>query len=276
MSDGRLVICGTPIGNLEDLSKRQVEALKEADVVYAEDTRRTSRLMSHVGSDARLRSLFTGNETGRSHELVKELAEGAQVVLVTDAGMPSVSDPGSLAVRLAREAGHEVTVVPGPSAVTAAVAVAGFGGGGFTFFGFMPRKGAERESVLARVCREALPSVLFCSPNRLAADLKDLESRCGGDRQVLVARELTKLHEQLWWGRLGDAAEEFASARGEVTVVVAPGDLPAPTLDDAVAMALEELDGGVSLSAAARAAAETSGVSRRDIYQELIRRQERS
>ena len=276
MAEGRLIVCGTPIGNLEDLSARQVQALREADVVYAEDTRRTSKLMSHVGSSSKLRSLFTGNETGRSHELVEDLADGAQVVLVTDAGMPAVSDPGALAVRLAREAGHEVTVVPGPSAVTAAVAVAGFGGDGFTFLGFLPRKGTERDLALARVCREELPSVLFCSPNRLAADLNDLESRCGGDRQVLVARELTKLHEQLWWGRLGAAAEEFTTVRGEVTVVIAPAESPGASLDNAIAIAQEELEEGASLSVAARTAAEMSGVARRQIYQELLRRQERS
>ena len=164
MAEGRLMVCGTPIGNLDDLSPRQATVLREADIIYAEDTRRAAKLTAHVGSTAPVRSLFAGNETGRSHELVDALEQGSTVVLISDAGMPSVSDPGALAVRLAAEAGYDVTVIPGPSAVTAAVAVAGFGGEGFIFFGFLPRKGAARSETLARVGREPLACCFVLQP----------------------------------------------------------------------------------------------------------------
>ena len=148
---GRLYVCGTPIGNLGDVSDRLREVLQTADVVYAEDTRRTAILLRHVGASPSMRSLFVGNEKSRTADLLASLDQGLAVAMVTDAGMPTVSDPGSDVIRLARQAGHLVTVVPGPSAVVAAVALAGFGGDRFVFEGFLPRKGKERSERLRRI-----------------------------------------------------------------------------------------------------------------------------
>ena len=149
MADGgRLYVCATPIGNLGDVSDRLREVLQTADVVYAEDTRRTATLLRHVGASPSMRSLFVGNEKSRTADLLASLDQGLTVAMVTDAGMPTVSDPGSDVIRLARQAGHLVTVVPGPSAVVAAVALAGFGGDRFVFEGFLPRKGKERSERL--------------------------------------------------------------------------------------------------------------------------------
>ncbi len=278
MSSGRLVICGTPIGNLGDISDRLRDLLSRADVVYAEDTRRTSILLAHLGVSPPLRSLFVGNEQARSDEVVEAVAAGSVVALVTDAGMPTVSDPGSEAVVRVREAGLRITVIPGPSAVTTAIAVSGFGGDRFVFEGFLPKKGGEREQRLRGIAQEDRPVVLFVSPHRFVADLESLAAALGRDRRVTIARELTKLHEELWVGPLGRAIQEWSAreVKGEITVVVAPGSPPTITSEEAIAAARKEVEGGVSPSAAAREVSESSGVSRRVIYQALIGDQDSS
>jgi len=279
MADGgRLLVCATPIGNLGDVSDRLREVLQTADVVYAEDTRRTATLLRHVGASPTVRSMFVGNEKKRTVDLLAALDQGLMVALVTDAGMPTISDPGSDVVRLAREAGHLVTVVPGPSAVVASVALAGFGGDRFVFEGFLPRKGKERSARLARIDREDRPVVLFVSPHRLVADLESIAAATGVEREIVITREMTKLHEEVWSGSVGQAIEEWSDreVKGEVTVVVAPGQSESPSLDSAVAEARGLVDGGVSPSEAARRAAAATGVSRRDIYQVLIGDQEPS
>ncbi|MDF2730147.1 MAG: Uroporphyrin-III C/tetrapyrrole (Corrin/Porphyrin) methyltransferase [Acidimicrobiia bacterium] len=273
MSDGgRLYVCGTPIGNLGDVSDRLREVLQTADVVYAEDTRRTATLLRHVGASPSMRSLFVGNEKSRTADLLASLDEGLTVAMVTDAGMPTVSDPGSDVIRLARQAGHLVTVVPGPSAVVAAVALAGFGGDRFVFEGFLPRKGRERSERLSRIGGEDRPVILFVSPHRLVADLESIAAATGPEREIVITREMTKLHEEVWSGPVAQAIEEWSDRdiKGEVTVVIAPGPLAAPSFDAALVEARGLVGGGAAPSEAARRVATETGVSRREIYEVLI------
>jgi len=272
MSEGQLVVCATPIGNLGDISERLRNVLSRADVVYAEDTRRTAVLLDHLGVSPPLRSLFVGNEQIKSDEVAGAVGEGQMVALVTDAGMPAVSDPGSEAVARVRASGLTVTVIPGPSAVTSAVAVAGFGGDRFAFEGFLPKKGGERESRLRGIARDDRPVVLFVSPHRFLADLESLAGAVGLDREVAVTRELTKMHEEIWVGPLGDAIEEWSDrpAKGEFTVVIAPGTPSTVSSEEAIAAARAEVEAGASPSTAARDVSGSSGVSRREIYQALI------
>lgn len=277
MPKGNLVVCATPIGNLGDVSDRLRDALASADVIFAEDTRRTGKLLRHLGLSVPLVSFFAGNEMARTEQLVAAVRRGERVALVSDAGTPTVSDPGAAAVRAVREAGLPVTVIPGPSAVTTALALSGFGSDRFVFEGFLPRKGRDREDRLASIAAEERPVVLFASPNRLAGDLVDLREVCGPERQVAVTRELTKLHEESWVGSLDAAVERWREeTRGEVTVVLGPWSPPEPSLDEAVATARALVAEGTSISAAARLVADRSGVSRRDVYEALLGDQESS
>ncbi|HEY7468461.1 MAG TPA: 16S rRNA (cytidine(1402)-2'-O)-methyltransferase [Acidimicrobiia bacterium] len=276
--EGRLLVCATPIGNLGDVSDRLREALGAAEVVFAEDTRRTAILLQHVGAKPKVRSLFVGNESVRTEEVLGLLDAGKTVALVTDAGMPGVSDPGAETVRRARSAGHPITLIPGPSAVVSALALAGFGGDRFAFEGFLPRQGKLRARRLAALAADDRPVVLFVSPHRLLRDLNDLAEVTGPDREIAVARELTKLHEEVWVGQIGSAVEEWGEreARGEFTVVVAPGSAGLVSDEEAISQARGLVASGLSPSEAARQAARSTGVSRRSVYEALIRDQERS
>ena len=279
MSDpGVLLVCATPIGNLGDVSDRLRGALGSADIVYAEDTRRTATLLQHVGAKPAVRSLFVGNESSRTEELLASLGEGKTVALVTDAGMPGVSDPGSMAIRLAREAGFSVSVIPGPSAVTTAVALAGFGADRFVFEGFLPRKGRERADRLTSIAAEDRPVVLFVSPRRLVADLEAIAEGTGPTREVAITRELTKLHEEVWVGEIARAIEEWTAreGRGEFTVVVAPGEVERVSVEAAVAEARTLVSAGSSPSEAAKRVAAATGVPKRSVYEALIEDQTRS
>jgi len=275
---GILILCATPIGNLADVSDRLRATLDEVDVIYAEDTRRTSVLLKHIGVSHPVRSLFVGNEEARTEELLRSVVEGKKVALVTDAGMPGISDPGAAAVRRVREAGFPVTVIPGPSAVTTAVALAGFGGESFVFGGFLPKKGRARTEQLRRIAAEDRPVVLFVSPHRLRADLLDLASTSGADRQVVVTRELTKLHEEVWAGTVGGAIDEWSqrAARGEFTIVLAAAEPVAVSVEDAAAQARRLVSSGASPSNAAREIAAATGLPRRQIYEALLGSQDRS
>lgn len=278
MSDrGVLYVCATPIGNLGDISERLRSTLEMVDVVYAEDTRRTGKLLGHLGIDVPMRSMFSGNESERTAEMLERLEAGEKVALVSDAGMPSVSDPGADAVKLAHVAGVAVTVIPGPSAVTAAVALSGFAGERFVFEGFLPRKGAERRRRIQTFVDEDRPIVLFMSPHRLVADLEALAA-LGPNRKLVVTRELTKLHEEVWTGSLDEAIAHWGetAGRGEFTVVVGPAERGLGDFEDAVATARALVASGESVSAAAREAATGSGHPRREIYEALLKSQERS
>lgn len=271
MPEGRLVVCGTPIGNLADVSDRLRTTLRDADVIYAEDTRRTAKLLREVGADTPMRSMFEGNEAKRAEELMAALAEGKTVALVTDAGMPVISDPGARAVSRAHVEGYQVSVVPGPSSVTSALAVSGFGGDRFVFEGFLPRQGRDRSARLEAIAGDNRPVVFFASPNRVGEDLKDLASSLGGQRRIAIAREMTKLHEEVWVGTLDDAAQHWTGdVRGEITIVVEGGESSQMSESEAFLLARVMIAEGATLSDAARRASEESGVSRRSIYQMLL------
>lgn len=273
--DGALVVVATPIGNLADLSPRAVEELSTADVVVCEDTRRTRQLLSHAGvTGKRLVALHTHREAAGTGQVVGWLGEGRRVVLVSDAGTPAVSDPGARLVAAAVAAGARVEVVPGPSAALAALVVSGLATDRFCFEGFLPRKGPDRRARLSAVAAEERTSVLFEAPPRVAATLADLAEACGRDRSVAVARELTKLHEEVWRGTLGAAAELAAAGepRGEHVLVVA-GRPPADGVADAEVEAAvrEQLDRGATTTDAARLVSEELGVARRRAYRAALR-----
>lgn len=265
---GRLVVCATPIGNLGDVSARLAATLADVDVVYAEDTRRTGVLLSHLGVSLPIRSFFVGNEGIRATEIAERISAGETVALVTDAGTPALADPGVLAVRAARDAGGVVTVIPGPSAVTAAVAVSGFGGDRFVFEGFLPRKSGDRAERLKAIAADERPVVWFSSPRRVVQDLVDLAEVAGGEREVCVARELTKQFEEVWWGTIHSAIGKWneTEPRGEFTLVLRPGDPVEITVEQAVAEARTLAEGGMSRSEAARTVARQTGIPRRTIY----------
>jgi len=270
---GKLILCGTPIGNMADASPRLAGTLRGADMIYAEDTRRSSRLLQALGLSRPLRSYFAGNETGRAEELADHLRRGKTVALLTDAGMPAISDPGLTAARAAHAAGAIVTVVPGPSAVTAALAVSGLPSDRFVFEGFLPRKQSGRRALLEELADEARTIILFASPNRLVDDLEDLEAALGSHRPVAVVRELTKLHEEVWRGALARAVMEFAarpSIKGEITIVLGPRPVPLADVTAAAAAARAAIASGTKASEAVREAAATHGVSRRLLYQQVI------
>lgn len=269
---GQLYICATPIGNLDDISDRLSQVLKEVDVVYAEDTRRARKLLDRVGSTAPATSYFLGNEATRSNELGARLARGDSVALVTDAGTPTISDPGLSAVRAAIEVGAAIIPIPGPSAVTAALAVAHVPTERFVFEGFLPRKGTERTRRIEAIGREERTVVWFTTANRIAADLDDLAVSVDAARQILVARELTKLHEELWRGTLLQARAEWGSrsSKGEFTVVL-EGAVPVEaSMDDALGEVEARIAEGMSMKDAVTSVAAFLGVGRRDLYERTL------
>lgn len=267
---GALVLVATPIGNLGDLSPRAVEALAEADAVACEDTRRTGRLLQHAG--VRARTLLVVNdhtEVSRTEEVLDRLARGERVAVVSDAGTPGISDPGERLVRAALDAGHAVEVVPGPSAAVAALVTSGLPAGRFVFEGFLPRRGSARRGRLGALSTERRTIVLYEAPHRLAETLGDLAAAFGPERGVVVARELTKLHEERWRGTLAGAAAwaEAHPPRGEVSLVVAGAPEPAPPDDAQVVAALRErLDAGASTRDAVAEVAADLGVAKRRAY----------
>ena len=230
-----LYIVGTPIGNLEDLTPRAARILSEVSLVAAEDTRVTRRLLSHLGIHPRTTSFHQHNWRNKLDGLLAELAEG-DVALVTDAGMPVVSDPGNELVAAAARAGIKIEVVPGPSAVTAALAMSGFAGDAFSFLGFLPRRRKDRQSALREASSSVVPLVIFEAPHRLRATLADMDTVLGG-RPLAVCRELTKLHEEVFRGTASQALEHFDSPRGEVVLVVEGRPIEASASPEAAAEA---------------------------------------
>jgi 16S rRNA (cytidine1402-2'-O)-methyltransferase len=266
-----LVLAGTPIGRAADASPRLAEELATADVVAAEDTRRLRRLAADLGVNVagRVVSYFEGNEARRTPQLLEALEAGERVLLVTDAGMPSVSDPGYRLVAAAVEAGVEVTSVPGPSAVLTALAVSGLPVGRFCFEGFLPRKAGERARRLAELAGEPRTMVFFEAPHRTAAALAALADAFGPERAGAVCRELTKTHEEVRRGPLAELAAWAADGvRGEVTVVVAGAPLdvrPTDPADLRAAVAAHEAE-GMSTKDAIAEVARATGQPRRAVY----------
>lgn len=259
---GTLFIVATPLGNLGDLTPRAAEVLRAVPVVAAEDTRRSRGLLSHLGASPRLLSFHAHSDDRRIEMLLEILAGGRDVALVSDAGTPVVSDPGADLVAAVRAAGIAVVPIPGVSAVATVLSVSGFTGDRYLFLGFVPRKGGERQRLLARAAAEEWAVVFFEAPSRLVALLGDLSIVAGGGRRAAVGRELTKIHEEIRTGSLDELARHYAATepRGEITVVLEGTGGPAPEPDrteEAVELATTLL---------------ADGMTRRDVVEQLIGR----
>jgi 16S rRNA (cytidine1402-2'-O)-methyltransferase len=265
---------GTPIGNLEDLSARAVRALSEADVIYCEDTRRTRKLLSALGlRSPRLERLDSHSEETTASRVVAEVSRGSRAVIVSDAGMPTISDPGTRAVAAVARAGLAVEVVPGPTSVSAALAVSGLPASQYRFVGFLPRKGGERRRLLESISRDTSTTVIYEAPTRVRATVGDLAAACGEEREFVAARELTKVHEEVWRGTLGEAAgwlEAVGEPRGEWVLMVAggpavsvPGDLPVEGVEAALRA---RLAAGLDSRAAVAAVAADLALPKRQVY----------
>ena len=268
-----LYLVFTPIGNLEDITLRALRILREADVIAAEDTRHTGKLLARYDIRNPLISLHEHNETARIQNILNRLAAGESVALVSDAGAPTISDPGYQLVQAAIEAGFQPEPIPGPSAFVAALTASGLPTDRFTFLGFPPRKAKARTQLLQSLKAEPGALIFYESPRRLPALLADIARELGPERPVVVARELTKLHEEFWRGRADEAAQAFAEPpKGEIVVLVGGAAVTAapeitPAVDEALAGLLA---GGMSVSAAARLLAELTGLPRRALYQRAL------
>jgi 16S rRNA (cytidine1402-2'-O)-methyltransferase len=277
--DGEIILVGAPLGNIGDASARVAATLAQADVIAAEDTRRLRRLAQDLGIElaGRVVSYFEGNEQRRTPDLIESAQAGQRVALVTDGGMPSVSDPGFRLVRAAVASGVRVTVAPGPSAVTTALAVSGLPSDRFCFEGFLPRRPAERRRRLAALAPDERTLVLFEAPHRLAATLTDLAEVFGSDRPAAVCRELTKTYEEVRRDSLGELATWAASGeiRGEITVVVGgapPVAAGEPPTQEVLAAAVGEAEAaGVARRDAIATVAKTHGVPKREVYDAVVR-----
>lgn len=275
---GLLSLVATPIGNLEDITLRALRTLREASLLLAEDTRRTCQLLRAHGIENRVQRLDDHVVRHKLEATLGQLAQGAHIALVTDAGTPLVSDPGALLVRAAIDAGVRVETVPGPSAALSALLVSGVAGEGFRFVGFLPREGPARQRAISAIARDPLPTVLFESPGRTHATLVDLATACGGTRPAAVARELTKLHEEVLRGTLGELVARTADGvQGEVSIVVAGAvaaaeDTSTDTIDQALDAAMSA---GMKPSDAAREVARALGLKRADVYQRALERAKR-
>ncbi|GIW51399.1 MAG: ribosomal RNA small subunit methyltransferase I [Gemmatimonadales bacterium] len=263
MSAGTLYVVATPLGNLGDLSERAAAVLRQVDLVAAEDTRRSRILLEHVSARPRLVSLHAHSPAGRAEELVRLLRAGQSIALLSDAGTPLVSDPGLQLVRRARELEIPVVAVPGPSAVTAALSIAGFPADRYTFLGFIPRSGREREQLLEAIVSSPWTVVVFEAANRVVRLLEDLCARAGAERSAAVARELTKIHEECRVGTLRELAVYYGNnpPRGEVTVVI-EGSARQPESKKRQALDKDEILGKAKTLLA-------QGLSRRDVASKL-------
>lgn len=267
--DPGLYIVATPIGNLGDLSERAARVLREADLIAAEDTRVTGKLLRHLAISTPMVSHHAHNEARMLDRLLARLAEGARIALVSDAGTPLISDPGFSLVRAARAAGHLVTAIPGPNAALTALTLSGLPAEPFLFAGFLPARAAAREAELRRWATVPATLIFHETAPRLGASL-DAMAALLGDREAAVARELTKLHEEVVTGRLTELARHFGHhpARGEIVVVVAPPDEPEPVADLATALAGLRPDAPVAAEAARLAA--LTGLPRRTLYAAIL------
>jgi 16S rRNA (cytidine1402-2'-O)-methyltransferase len=274
---GTLSVVATPIGNLGDLSERARQVLTTADLVLAEDTRHTGRLLAHLGSEVPQRSLHEHNEEERIGEVLARLEAGEHLALVSDAGTPTVSDPGYRLLAACADAGATIVPIPGASALLAALVASGLPTDRVAFDGFLPRKGSARRARLAELAREPRTVVLYLSPHRAAADLRDLSEALGGQRRAAVCRELTKLHEEIRRGTLEElAASAVDGVRGEVTLVIAGAQRDPAAADGALDLGAQvaEVAGLVAAGAGTKHAvaevAERYGGSKRVLYQAVL------
>ena len=265
-----LAVCATPIGNLEDITLRVLAELAAADVVLCEDTRHTRGLLQRHGIDARLVSYHEHNEAQRTAELLPRLAGGERVALVSDAGMPGVSDPGARLVRAALEAGVEVTVLPGPSAVETALVASGLVAEQYRFLGFLPRGEKRLAGLWSELAAWPWPAVAFESPQRLPATLRSLAA-VAPDREVAVCRELTKRFEEIARGPASELAKRFAEPpKGEITLVLGPGAESMPDDVPALEAVTELVAAGVPRKQAAEIVSQLTGVARNRLYKQSL------
>jgi 16S rRNA (cytidine1402-2'-O)-methyltransferase len=266
-----LAVCATPIGNLEDVTLRLLQELREADLVLCEDTRHTRRLLERHGIEARLQSYHEHNEAQRTAQVLPRLQAGERVALVSDAGMPAISDPGARLVGAALDVGVPVTVLPGPSAVETALVASGVGTDRFQFLGYLPRGAEERRTLWAELARWPHAVVAFESPQRLAGALASL-AEAMPDRPVAVCRELTKQFEEVVRGPAKALAERFSGGtKGEITVVIGPADVAAGSDEDTAVSVVEELvAGGFSRRSAADVVSRLTGVARNRLYRRSL------
>jgi 16S rRNA (cytidine1402-2'-O)-methyltransferase len=281
---GKLWLVATPIGNLGDISARALEVLRTADLIAAEDTRNTIRLLNHFGIKKPLTSYHEYNKTEKAYELVREAQEGKNIAVVTDAGMPAISDPGEVLVRIACETGTEVTIIPGACACVSALAISGLPTRRFAFEAFLPADKGERAAVLQELQRETRTIVLYEAPHHLLKTLKELRDCLGEDRRISQVRELTKIHEEVRRSTLGEAVALYEAPggaeliRGEYVLVIEGRDPEESRREEAArweSMSVKDHvamyeDQGMDRKEAMRAAAKDRGVSRRDIYQALL------
>lgn len=272
------MLAATPIGQVGDAPPRLAEELERADIIAAEDTRRLQRLLRELGisPQAKRISYHEHNEAGRTADLLAHLDQGKRIVLVTDAGMPSVSDPGYRLVRAAVDAGHRVTAVPGPSAVLTALAVSGLPVDRFCFEGFLPRKVGERRRVIAALAGEQRTMVFFEAPHRLADSLQDLADTFGADRNAAVCRELTKTYEEVVRAPLGELADWASEGtRGEITLVVEGAGAPHTDPDQAIDAVAERVAAGERLKTACAEVAAATSHSKKALYDGYLARSAR-
>ncbi len=264
-----LYIVATPIGNMEDITLRALKVLDEVPLIAAEDTRKTGRLLSSFGIKTKLTSYHEHNKMSKLPSLLRHL-EGKDLALVSEAGMPGISDPGYELVSAAIERGIRVVPVPGASALVTALAVSGLPTDGFTFVGFLPRKKGQRRRLLEGVAAEGRTIVAFEAPHRLAAALNDILDVLG-DRRIAVCRELTKMYEEVFRGRVSDAIAHFGEPIGEFTLVIQGNEGSKPSIDESIQVAMSRMreDGVPAKEAVARLAAET-GISRKELYRAWV------
>ena len=269
---GTLYIVATPIGNLEDITLRALRTLKEVDLIAAEDTRHSQKLLNHFGIHTRLISYYREKETERGHELVIRLQQGENIALISDAGTPGISDPGAILVRLARQAGIPVVPIPGPSALTTALSAAGLAEGTFVFLGFLPSQKGQRQKLLASLADSEHPLVVYESPNRMEGLLADALAVLG-ERRAFWARELTNSYEELQEGTLSELLTLAGSRRnkGESVVIICPGIKNQAEGDNLEELLLWYRDhSDLSLKDACRKLASDLGLSRSQIYQQAL------
>ncbi len=268
---GGLVLIATPIGNLGDITQRAIESLQNADVICCEDTRHSGKLLAHFGvTGKKLIVINEHTEYEAREEIVSLVTSGSVVALITDAGTPGISDPGERLVVAVIQAGGNVTAVPGASALTMALVISGLPTSRFVFEGFLPRSGADRTERLAMTTTEPRTIVLYEAPHRLAKTLSDLTTACGAMRRVVLARELTKLHEEIWRGTLQDANMFVAATepRGEYVIIIEPAKPPAPPTDAELLDAIRvEIAKGVSRKDSAARVSARFGVAKRTVYE---------
>ncbi|HQR18005.1 MAG TPA: 16S rRNA (cytidine(1402)-2'-O)-methyltransferase [Gemmatimonadales bacterium] len=271
VAPGTLYVVATPLGHLGDLTTRAGEVLRAVDVVAAEDTRRSRTLLQHIGATPRMLSVHAHTEATQAEPVLALLQAGQSVALVTDAGTPGVSDPGARLVAAVRAAGCPVVPIPGASAVATALSASGLPADRYLFLGFPARKGRDRQEELARAASESWTVVFYEAPNRLVTLLQDLAAVCGGERRAVVARELTKMHEELRGGSLAELAEWYEAhpPKGEITLLLAGASTEAAPIADTPALRAEAsalLAEGLSRKDVVRRLTESSGLGRNEVY----------